>query len=77
MPTAKFNAPAIRPQDDTRHEGLQAALDILFDRRRALDALFAEATAHRDTTRMQELDTRIGEVSGAISAIRAIDGGAA
>lgn len=70
MSTHKNTAPAIRPQDDTRHEGVQAALDVLFDRQSALNQMFRAAADSRDGERLAELNHRLAEVSGLIRALR-------
>ena len=72
MSTHKNTAHAIRPQDDTRHEGLQAALDVLHSRRSALAALWAEAADRHDADQMAELGGRQAEIAGMIRAIRGL-----
>ena len=71
MSTCKNTAPAIRPQDDTHHEGTQLALDVMFSRQSALNQRFNEAFARHDNRALFDLDVRLAEVGGIISALRA------
>jgi hypothetical protein len=71
MSTCKNTAPAIRPQGDTHPEGIQAALDVLLNRRSALAAMWAEAAKRHDATQLLEIGGRQAEVAGMIRALRA------
>lgn len=56
--------------NDTR-EGIQQCLDVLHDRRSALNQMFQAAAESRDGDRMAELNHRLAEIGGIIRAIRA------
>ena len=70
------NIVAVRPQsvDDTR-EGIQQALGVLHSRQAALNQMFTDALARQDNRAAFDLEIRLAEVGGIISALRA--GGAA
>ena len=65
-----------RIPNDTR-ESIQQCLDVLYSRRFALAALWAEAADRHDAHQLLEIGGRQAEVAVMIRCIRAIQGGAA
>ena len=55
---------------NTHHEGLQSAIDIMFDREMALSQMFRDAVERRDNQQMTELGVRLEEIAGLIRAVR-------
>ena len=64
------NSVSIRPQFDTHHEGVQTCMDVLHDRRSALNAMFNDAAERHDNDTMYKLSIRLEELAGLMSAIR-------
>ena len=70
------NSVPTRPQSDTR-EGIQQALDLLHNRRSALDDMMADARRRGAIEQLVDLDVRHQEICGLLTAMRGLLRGAA